>query len=275
MTTWQNLAQAMMAFVAGRPNSLRQPRLTAPQQTALARFQRLAKRACQETPPVPGQLQKWGTAVHKRFEELVAAERNPMMFGETGYLDRAVIQSNRRPKGLSYPDAVYGVDPSRPEILWDLKTVLKLIENQWVVKLSANLPFTSKMCRCSTLPADDRATWRWSYPLHRQVPPKDRKVKTAVWHCSVKKRWAEIFAYQPECNCSPSHPGTFPAPQGHRGALPRRARLARRGPRPPREELAREDDGVEPLRRATPAGRYAFAGPVSNRCRRAGRRPRR
>lgn len=139
--SYEQMAEDAAAFIAGRPGRLR-ANLNDEQAKAKARYEELAKQACEDTPRQQNQSpQEWGMEVHKRFEELVRAHGDPKMMGETGYLGGGVLRpSQGRPSGSSFPDAVYGADPDHPEMAFDLKTGLKLIAKWWVERLSTNLP---------------------------------------------------------------------------------------------------------------------------------------
>jgi hypothetical protein len=137
-----DLAQEMAAYFANRPGGIRQ-QLTPEQEAARVRLQEIAERACSETPRAPGELaQTWGTRAHARFNQLVETEgaANPRLFPETGYLKGRVAEGGGHVKDAKYPDAVYGNDLLHPEVLFDLKTGLKLIEPGWLRLLTPNLP---------------------------------------------------------------------------------------------------------------------------------------
>ena len=48
---------------------------------------------------------------------------------------------SQRPRGSSWPDAVYGGSQLLPEMLFDLKTGVKGLLPKWLSLLSINLPF--------------------------------------------------------------------------------------------------------------------------------------
>ena len=84
--------------------------------------------------------QQWGNRVHTRFNELVQAEGNPKMFGETGYSNGNVVPRGYNLGKSVFPDAVYGIDQAHPEMLFDLKAGFKGIKNGWLTKLASHLP---------------------------------------------------------------------------------------------------------------------------------------
>jgi hypothetical protein len=146
---YSDLAQDVVAFLANRPRGLR-PELNDEQLAAKSKYESLAKQACADVARLvteTGEVesaQKWGWRVHKRFEQLVAEaqQTNPKLMGETGYLGRKLAAKNgsANPPNSSFPDAVYGSSWDTPEMLFDLKTGLKLIQEPWVTKLATNLP---------------------------------------------------------------------------------------------------------------------------------------
>lgn len=84
MDYWQHFAEAMAIFFANLPGGTRPP-LNEEQQAALNRYHELRKKACLEiTRGANEGATAWGWRVHKRFNELVKAERNPKMSLETG-----------------------------------------------------------------------------------------------------------------------------------------------------------------------------------------------
>ncbi len=86
--------------------------------------------------------QQWGREVHNEFEDLILAEGNPRLFGETGYLNQGLANrvGSRWPRGTTAPDAVLGAGRLDPTALYDLKTGIKGIGEIWETRVRANLP---------------------------------------------------------------------------------------------------------------------------------------
>jgi hypothetical protein len=136
-----DVVDVMAAYLGGRPGGKR-PELNQDQQAAKQKLEQMARRACNDTPRQSNEtMQKWGERVHERFDELVTADPDPKLLGETGYLNRAQAFKNgaARPKDSTFPDAVYGT-AMQPEMIFDLKSGFKGIPGSWLTKLTANLP---------------------------------------------------------------------------------------------------------------------------------------
>ncbi|MGW4498615.1 hypothetical protein ACWENR_08355 [Micromonospora sp. NPDC004336] len=124
------------------------PSLTPAQQQAKARVEQLARQACREVARQPHHTAAtWGTAVHKRFAELVEAEGGNL-HSEVSYLRGRIAPMRYNPyfgrmvwpAGSARADVVVGADPLRPEFFLDLKTGDEGLKQDWYDKLHRNLP---------------------------------------------------------------------------------------------------------------------------------------
>ena len=134
------MVEAVVTILSMLPGGARPPNSRI--DTAKARLQQLASKACADTTKLTGETATaWGTRVHQRFDELVRAENNPEFFGETGYLGGSIVNKNGSvwPGGTTAPDAVFGTSRLQPEAFFDLKTGAKGIEGWWVERLAGNI----------------------------------------------------------------------------------------------------------------------------------------
>lgn len=136
----QNLEQVLLEILTMLPGGTRHPDPEIDQ--ARTKVQELARRACAETPRLPGQSPtRWGTEVHKLFNRLIEESGYVGLFGETGYLDSQVVGKNGNAWGprVTAPDAVFGQDQYHPRAFFDLKTGAKGIQPKWLRELLANI----------------------------------------------------------------------------------------------------------------------------------------
>lgn len=134
------MVEAVVSILSMLPGGARPPNNRI--DTAKARMQQLASKACVDTPKLDGETATaWGTRVHQRFDELLRAENNPEFFGETGYLGGSLVNKNGNawPSGTTAPDSVFGSSRLQPEAFFDLKTGAKGIEASWVERLAGNI----------------------------------------------------------------------------------------------------------------------------------------
>lgn len=142
-----DIIQALQTLTYGRAGVTKRE-LTDDEKAVRDRLQKLAEKACKDTPDAGLTPQKWGVAVHNAFEVLVQGMGDDgvvggkKIFGETIYLNGTVEQmiGSRRPFGSTAPDAVFGSKDSEPELMFDLKTGHKGILSNWLGKLFDNLP---------------------------------------------------------------------------------------------------------------------------------------
>jgi hypothetical protein len=140
VASWADIANAIRRFLDKIPGGRRRPTNEVDQ--TKKRLEDLCRQAKANRPQAPGQsAMSWGTDVHQEFDRLVRAEGNPRLFGETGILNRAVVQRSGAafPKGTTAPDAILGRAPLEPTAIFDLKTGAASIKSAWTRKLRANL----------------------------------------------------------------------------------------------------------------------------------------